>query len=140
MDKALSYLGIARKAGMLSIGEESCGGAAAAGRVRLLLLAGDASENAQKRAEGFLLHRRAPLRRLPWSKEELSALLGRRGCSMIGFTELGLAAEFAAAMATGDADWTDTAELLAARRDKAERRKAAPRKNKRVKGGEKNGA
>ena len=140
MDKALSYMGLARRAGVLSVGEESCGTAVSEGRARLLLLAGDASDNARRRAEGFILHRRALLRQLPWSKAELSALLGRDGCSMVCFTDLGLAAEFAAAMALKDENWTDTAQALAARRDKAARRRAAPRKNKRDKGGEKNGA
>ena len=73
-------------------------------------------------------------------KGEAIALLGRNGCAMLCFTDLGLAAEFAAAMSVTDPDWTDTAELLSSRRHKAARRKAAPRKNKRDKGGEKNGA
>ena len=129
MDKAQEYMGLARKAGLLAVGEDSCGMAVSGGKARLLLLAADASANAQKRAGGFLTGHRAPLRTLPWTKEELSALLGRRGCSMVCFTDLGLAARFAAAMALAEPGWQDTADLLSRREDKAARRKAAPRKH-----------
>ena len=129
MDKALQYMSIARKAGRLAVGEESCGAAAASGKARLLLLASDASDNAQKRAAGFLYGRRAPLASLPWTKAELSALLGRSGCSMVCFTDLPLAARFASAMNEDHGGWQDTAELLSRREEKAARRKAAPRKH-----------
>ena len=141
MDKARQYLTLARKAGLLCVGEEACGDTASAGKARLLLLAADASQNANRRAEGFLQNRRAPLRELPWTKEELSGLMGKNGCSMLCFTDLGLAAAFAGAMAEQDPGWKETAELLLARRDKARRRKTAPRKHtaKVGKGGQKDG-
>ncbi len=130
MDKARSYLGFARKAGNLVLGEERCGEAAADGKLKLLLLASDASDNAARRAEGYTVGHRFPLRRIDIPKEELCALLGSGGCAMVGFTERGLAAEFARAMAVNNSDWQETATLLAERRDKAARRKAAPRKHK----------
>ena len=40
----------------------------AAGKGRLLMLAADASPNAQKHAAGFLYGHRAPLQTLPWTK------------------------------------------------------------------------
>ena len=75
MDKAAQYLGLARKGGMLAVGEEGSGAVIAAGRGRLLMLAADASPNARKRAEGFLYGHRAPLQTLPWTKAELSAMM-----------------------------------------------------------------
>ena len=129
MDKALQYMTMARKAGLLAVGEESCRAAAASGKARLLLLASDASDNARKRAAGFLYGRRALLTSLPWTKAELSGLLGRHGCSMVCFTDLPLAARFASAMTGDHSDWQDTAELLSRREEKAVRRKAAPRKH-----------
>lgn len=129
MDKARQYLGIARKAGLLAVGEDACGDAVHAGKARLVLLARDASQNAAKRANTFLNGRRAPCRVLPWEKEELSLLLGKRGCSMLCFTDLPLAARFAAAMAETAPDWQETAALLSQREDRAKRRKAAPRKH-----------
>ena len=129
MDKAQQYMALARKAGRLAVGEDICGSVVSAGRAKLLLLASDASENARKRAVGFLYGHRAVLQTLPWTKAELSALLGKRGCSMVCFTDLPLAARFASAMAEAHEAWQDTAALLSRREDKAKRRKAAPRKH-----------
>lgn len=141
MDKAQQYLGIGRKAGLITVGEEGCGTVTGAGKAKLLLLAADASPNAVKRAESFLYGHRALLQTLPWTKEELSALLGKRGCSMICFTDLPLAAQFAAVMAEELPQWKDTAALLEARKEKAQRRKAAPRKHEpSEKGGTKHGS
>ena len=55
-----------RRAGKFEIGETGTGAAVRAGRARLLLLAADASENARKRAEGYLYGRRALLVPLPY--------------------------------------------------------------------------
>ena len=60
---------------------------------------------------------------------KLSAMMGKRGCSMLCFTDLPLAARFAAALAEELPGWKETAELLAQREDKRKRRKAAPRKH-----------
>ena len=128
MDKAGRYLALGRKAGLLLTGEDLCRSAALEGRARLLLLAADASPNAQKRARDALEGRRAPLRTLPWSKEELSALLGRRGCSMVCFTDLALAEHFALAMAEALPEWQETAELLSRREEKARRRRGVKRR------------
>lgn len=139
MDRARQYLGLARKAGLLTVGEESCGSAAAAGKARLFLLAADASPNAVQRAQRFMAGRRAPVCTLPFPKEELSRLLGKQGCSMLCFTDLALAERFAAALAEDLPEWRSTAELLSQRQEKARRRKAAPRKhssaNRRMKDG-----
>ena len=126
--RAERYLALGRKAGLLLTGEDVCRSAAGEGRVRLLLLAADASPNAQKRAHDALEGRRAPLRTLPWNKEEVSALLGRRGCSMICFTDLALAEQFALAMAEELPDWQETAELLSQREEKARRRRGVKRR------------
>lgn len=129
MGNALRYLGMARKAGMVTIGEENSGTVMAAGKGKLLLLAQDASANAEKRALGFQYGHRAPLMRLPWTKEEISQRMGKAGCSMLCFTDLPIASVFAAAMAEEDPAWQETAELLNARKEKAIRRKAAPKKH-----------
>lgn len=131
MDKAQGYMGLARRAGLLVTGEDGCADAVGAGRAKLLMLASDASPNAVKRARSFLMGHRAPLETLPWERETLSALLGKRGCSMVCFTDLSLASRFAAAMAEEMPQWEATAALLSRREEKAARRKAAPRKHER---------
>lgn len=130
MDKAQGYLTMARKAGLLTLGAERCTEAAEEGKLRLLLVAADASERSRGRAEELLTGHRAPLSVLPWSAGELSDLLGKSNCSLIGFTDLGLASAFASAMKETSSEWQETAALLELRRDKAVRRKAAPRKHK----------
>jgi len=139
-EQAIRYLCLARKAGLLTIGEENCGLTIAAGKGKLLMLCSDSSANARKRADGFLYGHRALLMTVPWTKAELSQFTGTHG-SMVCFTDLGLASRFASAMAETLPEWKETASLLDARSDKAQRRKAAPRKHTppRVQGGCKNG-
>lgn len=128
MDRAQGYLALGRKAGLLLTGEDSCRDAAHSGKARLVLLAADASPNAQKRAADAVRSHSTPLRALPWKKEELSSLLGRRGCSMVCFTDPGLAAGFASAMAERDPQWQDVARSLSAGAGRPPHRKAENRK------------
>lgn len=98
MSKALNYLAIARKAGCIEIGEENTGIAVRSGKARLVLLASDASDNARRRAEGYVSRTNTPLMTAPFSKEEISYTVGRNGCSMAAFTDIGLAGSFVAAL------------------------------------------
>ena len=91
MDKALNYLGLMRKAGACAVGETDCGIASREGKVKLLLLASDASDNAHARAKGFVYGRKIPLVQLPYTKMELSGRLGKGAISMMAVYDLGLA-------------------------------------------------
>lgn len=95
-------MGIMRKAGRLEVGELSTGETVRAGRAKLLLLACDASDNARKRAERFLTGRRALLVSLPYTKDELGAILGKGGCSMAAATDAGLSSAFMDALGEYD--------------------------------------
>lgn len=118
-------MGIMRKAGKLEIGETNTGAAVRAGRAKLVLVAADASDNAKKRAEGYLIGRSAPLVPLPYNKEELSQLLGKGGCSMAAVTDMGLADAFVATLAEVDpARYKETAMEIGRKKDKSARRKA----------------
>ncbi len=135
MDKALGYLGIARKAGLLQTGAENCGSAVRAGKAKLLLLASDASDNARKRAEGFVYGRRTPLAVLPVDKEALSGATGVAGCTMLAILDIGLASRFAAALAEADPGFAALAEEMALRDGKARKRRseaAAHQRNRRL--------
>ena len=57
----LGFLGLMRRAGKLSAGEEGVRQSVRAGKAKLILLASDSSPNAQKRAEDFSAHARVPL-------------------------------------------------------------------------------
>ena len=123
-DKAVGYLGIMRKANALAIGEKDSGAAVKGGKAKVLCLALDASANAQKRAETFVYGRGTPLLRLPYEKAELSARLGKPGCSMLCILDAGFASAFVSALAAGDAAaYGAVAEQLRDRNGKSGKRR-----------------
>ena len=135
MDKALGYLGIARKAGFLVTGSENCGAAVRSGKVKLLMLAADASENACSRADSFVFGRKTPLRKLPLDKETLSAATGVPGCTMLALTDIGLASHFAAALAEAEPLFGELAAALEEKNARARQRKteaASHERNRRM--------
>ncbi len=99
MSNPLSYISIAKKAGLLETGEEGCGNAMRMGKARLLVLAQDASDNARRRAEGYVQGRRVPFVKAPYTKQELASACGKSGCSMLAFIDLGLAGSFVSSLA-----------------------------------------
>ena len=90
-EKTLKFLGLMRRANALQAGENNTGEAVRAGKAKLLLLASDASDNARKRAEGFVGGRSCLLLPLPFAKEELGEALGYGPCAMAAVTDLGFA-------------------------------------------------
>ena len=123
MSKALTYIGSARKAGAIELGETNSGAAVRGGKGRLLVLASDASENARSRAENFVYGRKTLLVSLPFTKAELSDITGVNGCSMAVFTDFGLASMFLSQLAEDDPAYAQAAEEMAARNKKAMMRK-----------------
>lgn len=126
MNKTLSYISLTQKAGCLITGEENTGIAAHGGKARLLLLAGDASENAARRVRGFSdSGGEIPLITLPFTKEELSSATGKAGCSMAAVTDIGFACEIVARLAEDEPEkYAELKEILEAKREKALRRKS----------------
>lgn len=123
MNKALNYIGIARKAGAIEIGETYSGAAIRAGKGKILILASDASDNAKHRAENYVNGTQTPLVVLPFTKAELSEASGTNGFSMAVFTDIGLAAVFITALAECEPSFEKVAEMLAEKNEKAALRK-----------------
>ena len=123
MNKALNYIGIARKAGAIEIGETYSGAAVRAGKGRILILASDASDNAKHRAENYVNGTQTPLVALPFTKAELSEASGTNGFSMAVFTDVGLAAVFMTALAECEPSFEKTAQMLAEKNEKAAQRR-----------------
>ena len=123
MSNALGYIGLAKKAGAIAIGETDTGAVLRAGKGRLLLLASDASDNARHRALNFVEGTQTPMITLPFTKAELSQATGESGCSMAAFTEIGLASAFAQALAEDEPSYAETAGRLTAKNEKALMRK-----------------
>ena len=93
-NRNLQILGLAKKAGFLSIGEESAGLAARNGQASLIISASDASErslrNARINAEtGFVAYAV-----VPYTKFELGNVTGRGSPGTIAFLDNGLAVRF----------------------------------------------
>lgn len=128
MAKAIDYIGIARMAGAIETGEDNTKALVKSGRARLMLLASDASPHAKRRGEGYVYETKVPLVEVPYTKAEISEISGRPGCSMAAFTDKGLAAAFAAALAEEYGEqYAALAEQLETKRakSKGKRRKNA---------------
>lgn len=98
MSKGLNYIGIARKSGSIETGEENTAMLVKAGKAKLVVVAADTSPNAKKRAEGYVFSSETPIVEVPYTKEELSDRMGKTGCSMAAFTDIGLASSFVNAL------------------------------------------
>lgn len=135
-EKALNLLGLMRRANAVQIGETDTGSAVRAGSARLLILASDASDNAKKRAEGFVYGRGIPLITVPFRKDEISAHAGRSGCSMAAVCDTGFADAFMKLLLIiSPGMYEDTAQTISAELDREKQRrreKTAHEKNKRI--------
>ena len=98
MDKALNYLALARKAGLVELGEEPVGAAARANHARLVIVASDASDHSWRRALSYVAHTGQQCLRVPYTKAELGMAIGRQDLAMGAFTEPGLALKFVEAL------------------------------------------
>ena len=112
MDKALSFLGICKKAGKLLTGEDGVSGAARNGEAALIMTASDTASNTTKKALNLSEWGRAPHVRLPWDKDTLGELLDKRVCAILALTDRGLAAAFAEKLAEQDPAYAQTAHAL----------------------------
>ncbi len=134
-EKALNLLGLMRKANALRIGEEDTGSAVREHAAKLVLLASDASDNAKKRASGYMYGSKAPLIRLPFTKEEISEHVGKSGCSMAAVCDIGFADAFMKLLCDiSPTEYEDAAQTIQRRAQISKKRKndSTPQKNKRT--------
>ena len=87
MDKALSFLGLCRRAGKLLIGEDGVSGAARSGQAVLLMVASDTADNTRKKAGNLSRWYGIPMITLPWDKDTLGELLDKRVCAILALTD-----------------------------------------------------
>ena len=87
----LRTLGLMRRAGKLSAGEDGVRQAVRKHTAKLILVAADASDNALKRAQGFADASHAPLIRLDEDKDALCRALGVNGGAMFAVCDPGFA-------------------------------------------------
>ena len=109
--RALNYLGLARRGGRLVYGEETVGSACRAGHVRLLILASDTAPGTFRRANSYIQGKNIPMRLLPFTKDQLGAAIGCSSCAIAALTDVALAQAFIQALGEPERDEVLLAEL-----------------------------
>lgn len=91
MDKALNYLSLARKAGLVELGEEPVGDIARTGKAYAIVVASDASDHTWRRAKSYAAGTDQQCVRLPFTKEEMGFVVGRTSLAIAAVTDAALA-------------------------------------------------
>lgn len=99
MDKALSYLSLARKAGLAELGEEPACNASASGKAKLIVVASDASDHTWRKAKSLVAGTPQQLIRLPYTKDEMGFAIGRTSLAIAAITDAGIGASLVEALA-----------------------------------------
>lgn len=94
MTPAMTFLGLAKRAGRLTIGEESVKADAKRNKAKLILTACDAGRSLGERAVNLARMANCPFVELPWTKEELGALVGRGTPGILAVTDKKMAEAF----------------------------------------------
>lgn len=131
MDKALNYLSLARKAGRAELGEEPVGAAARALHAHLILVAQDASDHTWRRAKSFAAGTKQQCIRLPYSKDEMGAAIGRMELGIAAITDPALALALVQSLAQPEPQAAEVLEQLTARNRKLAQEAKAHQRNKR---------
>ena len=116
MDKALSYMALARKAGRIELGEEPAGAAAQARKASLIVVAGDASDHTWRRAKSFVAGTDQPCIRLEFTKDQLGQAIGRTSLALAAFTDPALALAFVKALSPAHTEVQAVLEQAQAKR------------------------
>ena len=98
MDKALNYMGLARKAGLIELGEEPVGAVARARKARLVVVAQDATDHPWRRAKSFVAGTDQQCIRVPFTKDEMGAAVGRTSLALAAITDPAMALAFCKAL------------------------------------------
>ena len=98
MDRALNYMGLARKAGLIELGEEPVGAVARARKARLVVVAQDATDHTWRRAKSFVAGSEQICLKVPYSKDQLGQAIGRSELALAAFTDPALALAFLQAL------------------------------------------
>ena len=98
MDKALNYLSLARKAGLIELGEEPVGAVARAKKARLVLVACDAGDHTWRRAKSFVSGTEQLCIKVPFTKDQMGQAIGRTALAIAAFTDPAIALAFVKAL------------------------------------------
>ena len=130
MHKALNYLSLARKAGRIELGEEPVGAAARAGKARLIVVAGDASDHTWRRAKSFAAGTDQQCVRVAFGKDEMGLVVGRSSLAIAAFTDPAMAVAFVKAL-DGQERYRDALAALEQKSEKLRRRESEAKAHQR---------
>ena len=130
MNKALNYLGLARKGGRAELGEEPVGAAARALKAHLILVAGDASDHTWRRAKSFAAGTDQQCIRLDVTKEEMGFAVGRTSLAIAAITDAALALALVNSLGEPEKHKAVT-EVLSTKAEKLKKRQAEAKAHQR---------
>ena len=112
MDKPLSYVALARKAGRIELGEEPVGKAAQNGKAYLILVASDAADHTWRRAQSFVSETDQQCVRVSYTKDQLGQAIGREALALAAFTDPAMALAFAKSLEQAAAEVIAQLEMI----------------------------
>ena len=130
MNKALNYLGLARKAGLCELGEEPVGAITRSGKGYLVLVASDASDHTWRRAKSFVAGTDQQCIRLPYPKTEMGLATGRQELAIAALTDPAMALALVRSLGQEE-KFRAVAEVLEAKAARAKKRQAEAKAHKR---------
>ena len=98
MDKSLNYIALARKGGMIELGEEPVGAITRTGKGYLVAVASDASDHTWRRAKSFVAGTEQQCIRVNFTKEELGFAVGRTALAIAAITDAAMALALVSAL------------------------------------------
>ena len=134
MDRALNYMSLARKAGLIELGEEPVGAAARAQKAKLVAVAQDSGDHTWRRAKSFVAGTGQICIRVPYTKDEIGQATGRTSLAIAAFTDPAMAVAFLKALPQQER-YTEELKALETRAQKVRQRRDEARaheKNKRM--------
>ena len=130
MNKALNYLGLARRGGLAELGEEPVGAIARTGKAYVILVAGDASDHTWRRAKSYAAGTDQQCVRLECTKDEMGLAVGRTSLAIAAITDVQLALAMVKALGQPE-KYKDVLEVLTAKAEKAKKRQTEAKAHKR---------
>ena len=115
MDKALNYLALGRKGGLVELGEEPVGAAARTGKAHLIIVASDAGDHTWRRAKSYAAGTAQQTLKVSFTKDELGFAIGRTSLAIAAFTDAALALAFAKALSQSNPQVIEVLEAKAQR-------------------------
>lgn len=126
---ALTFIGLAKKAGKVESGDESVSIVSRAGKAKLIITARDAGRSTAVRAEASARYAKCPVAPVPFTKEELGEALGRDAVSVAAITDIGFAHALIEKLQAEKGGFDGLLETLTALNARAEERKKEMRRH-----------